>query len=194
MTAFASDTTDVLLANLVRTVILLVGFVLASMCVKFAWLAMRGNEAYRGWGLLSYGALVITPAISGLYRYDLPINWVATSTYALGLFAGVMALRTAYTIAPEWTRLRRARERVTEERQIAARRKNEDVVRADDRESQTEERKDSRAMYDVGHVDESVATHDGMVESREVQDEKREQSQESQDEERAATRRAEDDR
>lgn len=94
------------LANVVRVAILLVGFTLAMACIKFAWVAWKAGEPYRGWGLLSYGLFVITPAISGLFRFGEPLNWLTTATYALALFAGVMALRATYTIDPVWKKMR----------------------------------------------------------------------------------------
>lgn len=93
-------------ANGVRTVILVIGFTLASACVKFAWLAFRGTEPYRAWGLLSYGAFLITPALSGLYRYDQPLRWVTTITYLAGLVFGLLSLRATYDLLPSWAHRR----------------------------------------------------------------------------------------
>lgn len=92
--------------DVVRTLILMVGFGLSLACVKFAWLAYKGKEAWRTWGLLSYALLVITPALSGLYRYGEPLRWITTVTYVGALLCGVMAFRTFYVLAPEWIRLR----------------------------------------------------------------------------------------
>ncbi len=85
---------------------LLVGFTLAMACVKFALLARRGGEAFRGWGLMSYGLLVITPALSGLGRFGEALFVLPLLTYAAGLCCGVVSLRVVYTVTPEWRRMR----------------------------------------------------------------------------------------
>lgn len=94
-----------MLATIVRLVVLLVGITLAMVCVKFAALAIRHGEAYRAWGLASYGLLVFTPAIISLYRFDLRVLWFPLVLYAAGLVCGIIALRSVYTINTDWTRL-----------------------------------------------------------------------------------------
>lgn len=92
-----------LVADLVRLVLLMVGFTLAMSCVKFGYLALRHGEGYRGWGLASYALLVITPAIMTLHRFGEPLYVWAMVTYALAMVCGVISLRAAYTIDVYWT-------------------------------------------------------------------------------------------
>lgn len=96
-----------LTADVIRTVILIVGVTLAMACVKFAYLALKAGEGYRAWGLASYGLLVLTPSITVMYRYDEELLLLPALTYLGGLACGVMALRKSYTVNPEWLRLRR---------------------------------------------------------------------------------------
>lgn len=104
------------LENTIRLMITLVGFTLAGVCVKFTILSFRNGEAFRAWGLGSYGFAIVTPSVSGLFRFDAPLLWPPTITYVLALLCGIMALRKAYTVTPEYIRLRRADRRRREER------------------------------------------------------------------------------
>ena len=102
-------TTDV--ADVLRTLVLLIGFTLAMTCVKFGITAYRHGEGYRAWGLASYACLVLTPAIIGLYRYDEPLIIPAAVIYAVGMICGIVALRSTYTVhTSEWARMRRHRD------------------------------------------------------------------------------------
>lgn len=107
--------------DLLRLVILFTGVTLAAACMKFAWLACRNGEAFRSWGLASYGFLVLTPAIVGMRQFEAPLVVPATITYVVGLVCGIMALRTAYTVSPDWIRLRAADRRRRRERENRAR-------------------------------------------------------------------------
>lgn len=174
------------LGDVVRVVILFIGFTLAMACIKFALIAVKAKEPYRGWGLASYGLFVLTPALSGLFRFGEPLNWWTTASYFAGLFCGLMALRVSYTLDPTWRRLR-AEERAARD----ARRANEDVLRAEDRVSQSEERAESRAAYDVEHPAIN-GDQEARDEVRAGQDAEREHSHELQDDERSTVRHAED--
>lgn len=92
--------------DVVRLVVIFVGFLLAMLCVRFAWLAWyRHREKYRVAGILSFGCIVATPAIGALFRFDADINWWSYGTYFIGLLLGFVALYANYHIAPTWARL-----------------------------------------------------------------------------------------
>jgi len=93
--------------DVIRLIVMLVGFTLCLACFKFAWLAWKAREGWRAWGLMSYALLVVTPAVTALYQLGEPPIWPALVTYAASLVCGVVALRFAYTINPEWGRMRR---------------------------------------------------------------------------------------
>lgn len=169
--------------DLVRTVILLIGFTLALVCVKFAYLALRNGEGFRAWGLASYGFIVISPAVIGLFRYDQPLIWQSTVTYALGLFCGIMALRTVLTITPEWSRLRLADRNRRADTNRAERRDAEDTLRHDDRHSQDVERRESRSMHPLD-PERTDAEDENRVESRGLQDTERDLRRNREDENR----------
>jgi hypothetical protein len=175
------------LGNVVRVVILFVGFTLAMSCIKFAWVAYRAREPYRGWGLGSYGLFVITPAISGLFRFGESLNWYTTASYFGALFCGIMALRVTYTVDPHWRKVR-DEDRARRSKQ----RSEEDTLRAGDRISQSEERADSRATYDVEHPPADTKGQEAREEFREEQDSERQHSHDLQDTERDHFRDAED--
>lgn len=99
-------------ADLVRLGMLLVGFTLAMSCVKFGYLAVRQGEPFRAWGLTSYGLLISTPAINGLYHFDEPLIIPSTVTYVAAMVFGIVALRAAYTVDTRWTHRRKRAPRV----------------------------------------------------------------------------------
>lgn len=174
------------LGNVVRVCILLVGFTLSMACVKFAWMAHRQGESYRGWGLLSYGLFCITPSLSGLFRFGQPVNWLTTITYGLALYAGIMGLRVTYTIDPTWRRIRDE-----ERRTRGGRRRAEDASRIKDRVAQAAERADSRDRYDVNNPA-TVAQQADRDTERADEDDARDKSQRLQDSDREETRQGED--
>ena len=178
------------LADGVRIVVMFVGFTLAMMCGKFAWLGYRGGESFRAWGLASYALLVITPSLTALFRFGTPLLWIPTITYALALICGVVSLRTVYTVNPEWIRLRTAARNHQLDEIRDARRAGEDALRAGDRVAQAEERADSREAYDDANPRETALGT--QVEAREEQDANRVHSHGLQDDERDVARAEED--
>ncbi len=108
--------------NTVRLFVIFVGITLALMCVRFAYLSLRRKgERFRVFGILSFAFIVATPAITGLFRFDAPINWWSTTSYLIGLVLGLIALYSNYYVAPAWWRMGRGyRARVAVEDQEQA--------------------------------------------------------------------------
>jgi hypothetical protein len=98
------------LENTVRLLIMLVGFPLALIAIKFGLGALREGEPTRGWGSLSYGLMVLVPAVGRAMTFDQPINWVTTGLYIAGLVAGGIGLYYRATLSAWWLR-RHNRER-----------------------------------------------------------------------------------
>lgn len=91
--------------DVIRLFIIGTGFMLAMVAVRFAWQAHKRHENFRVLGILSFGFLVLTPALTGITRFRDPLMWEATITYLIGLILGLLALRSNYVVAPTWWRL-----------------------------------------------------------------------------------------
>ena len=78
---------------------------MALISLKFAYITLRNGEGIRAYGLASYGFIVITPVVMGLFRYGQPLILPSTVTYIAGLVCGTLALRVVLTVLPEWVRL-----------------------------------------------------------------------------------------
>lgn len=104
--------------NFLRLFIVGVGIFLAMLSLRFAWLSWaRRGERYRAYGILSFGFIVITPALSGLHNFGEPINWWSTTAYFIGMVLGLVAIYANYRIAPPWWRLGGRRRETPEERE-----------------------------------------------------------------------------
>lgn len=180
-------------SDLVRLALLAITSPVALLIARFGYVGWRDGDRVRTWGAVAF-LLLLGSAVLGVWDRRGESLSLPAVIYVLALSCSVMVLRTLYSIHPEWTRARLAAERADAQDVLAAHREEEDVLRANDRESQVGERADSRAMYDAGHLDESTATYDHRVEAREAQDENREHSHGLQDDERDAFRSNEDDR
>lgn len=99
------------LENSVRLFTMLVGIPLALICVKFGIVAMRAQQKDRAWGTLSYGLIVLVPAIGRAMNFGNPVNWVTTGLYAAGLIAGIIGLYYRATVSAWWLRWRAKRSR-----------------------------------------------------------------------------------
>lgn len=181
------------LVDAARTLLLLLAVTLAMLLLKFAWAGHRERDSLRAWGATAVLLLLMAPAHAALLRFGEPLRG-ETLIYAAALACGCVAMRKMYTVHPEWTRVRLAEEREKAATELAEVRDEQDTLRAADRTYQAGERRDSRDMFDAGHLGESEATYDRRIERREAQDENRAHSHKLQDEERATARRDEDDR
>lgn len=94
-----------LVADVVRTLLLLWGTTLAMLAVKFAQISIRNGQGFRAYGLASYAFMVLTPVMIGLFNYGSLIVWPAALCYAIALTLGTMAVQKVMTITPEWVRL-----------------------------------------------------------------------------------------
>ena len=182
------------LHDIARLILLFIAVTLAMVSIRAGWVAYWEREKARLWGTTTFVLLLAPPAIvlADTFGDRLPVG--PAVAFAFALAAGVMLLRTMYTIHPEWTRVRLAQERAAAAEATSKIRDEQDVLRAEDRVSQEGERADSRAMFDAGHLDETTAVYDHRVEVREAQDANREHSHELQDHERIIARADEDDR
>lgn len=145
--------------NFVRLFIIFVGITLALVCVKIGYSLIRTRERDRMWGTVSFGLIVVTPSINGIYRFGQPLVWPTTVTYLLGLLCGIAALYYRITLSPPWLQFRTARaERMTQReaeraREDAARdasRHREDQALASDRRREDDMLRGSRGREDDG--------------------------------------------
>lgn len=98
------------LENTVRLITLLVGMPLALVSIKFGLQALRNHEPDRAWGTLSYGLMLLVPAVGRVMSFGNPINWVTTGLYVAGLIAGGIALYYRATLTGWLHRRKQKRE------------------------------------------------------------------------------------
>lgn len=111
---------ETLLGDAVRVVIIVSGFILCGITLKLAISAMRARDWEKAAALASYGLFVVTPSISGLYRFNLPLNLYTSLTYMTALGLGLVATAYRVTLRSKWLhvrRMRRARERARRDRE-----------------------------------------------------------------------------
>lgn len=80
------------LENTVRLFTMIVGTPIALLCFKFGLKALRKDQPDRAWGTLSYGLLLLQPAVARAMNFGQPINWVTTGIYAAGLLCAVIGM------------------------------------------------------------------------------------------------------
>lgn len=101
----------VAIANAIRLFIIFIGFTLALVAGKVAARALRFQDWERGFGALAFALIVITPSISGLFRFDAPLVLPTTLSYLGGLLCGVVAAYFRFTLRWEWWNRARQRRR-----------------------------------------------------------------------------------
>lgn len=144
--------------NTVRLVVVFFGITLALLCVRFAWQAWRRVEIERMWGTLSFGFIVVTPAVIGLLRFGEPLYWPSTFTFLAGLVCAVIALTYRVALSPPWKRVRARWKTRTEARRTVSRdredvdrqhaRRREDDALSDDRVREDDALHDARGRED----------------------------------------------
>lgn len=90
------------IADAIRIFIVFTGFTLALVSAKIGARAFRYADWERGFGTLAFALIVITPAVSGLYRFNEPLVLWTTITYLAGLSAGVVATIFRVTLRWRW--------------------------------------------------------------------------------------------
>lgn len=174
--------------NTVRLLVVFAGFTLAMTCLRFALIAyFKSGQRHRVYGILSYGLVVLAPAVIFLFRFDLNLYWPSVIPYALGLLLGAAALRVNYTVTPAAWRLGSTQrdERDAQDTARGEARGREDVALTDDRlrednllpdpadrnDRDDMERVDARDREDVALTDDRLREDDLLTEQRGREDE-----------------------
>lgn len=90
------------LANAIRLFIIFMGFTVALIAAKIALRAFRFLDWERAFGTLASGLFIVTPSITGLYRFDDPLQAYTTITYFVGLLCAIVALWFRFTLNWKW--------------------------------------------------------------------------------------------
>ncbi len=94
-----------ILADVVRIAIIASGFTMTLLLAKLALRSAQRRDWDRTFWLLAVGLFILTPSISGLYRFNQPLNLWTTLTYLAALGFGAAALAARLTVNwHRWTR------------------------------------------------------------------------------------------
>lgn len=90
------------LADVVRIFIIFTGVTLALVCAKIGARALHFRDWERGLGAIAFALIVVTPSITGLYRFNEPLALYSSLAYVAGLVCGIIAMAFRVTIRWRW--------------------------------------------------------------------------------------------
>jgi NhaP-type Na+/H+ or K+/H+ antiporter len=159
--ADAFFTGEHLLSDVIRLFVIFTGITLSLILVRFAAQAFKRRETQRVWSIMSYAALLLSPALTGIIRFGQPLNWWSTTAYIVGLVCAIVALSYRVVLSPPWRQFKQrwytrqeARTTAERSREDDARRwarKAEDDALSYDRLREDDVTHDSRGREDESH-------------------------------------------